>query len=85
MECIKCHYCDTAYKISVCEITHVCNTKSCDLPDDSLVPSMDICYNCENWFGGGDWGLSCKENYYDCETNGFRKACDKFTRKREIN
>ena len=45
------------------------------------VKNMNICYNCKHWIGGGDWGLSCAKNYYNCSTNGFDEVCEQFERK----
>ena len=90
MNCIDCKY----YKqenvsygsgnislLKTCDIVHAVNPKSCSLESDSYVDDMNICYNCENWIGGGDWGLSCKVDYYNCNSNGFEVACDKFVRR----
>lgn len=90
MNCIECKYynsqsvsyCNGAIRqLNMCKITNICNPKSCQLKSDSDVNNMDICYNCENWIGGGDWGLSCVIDYYNCNSNGFANACDKFVRK----
>lgn len=88
MECKDCkyHYNDTAdgnfINLNMCTITHRCLTQSCDyIQSDSEVESMNICYNCKHWIGGGDWGLSCAKNYYSCNTNGFVEACEQFERK----
>lgn len=83
MECKNCKY----YKeldFGMCDITHMCNTKSCTLPSDEIVKQLHICYNCQHWFGGGDWGLSCAKDYYNCDTNGFNEACKQFERKKRI-
>ncbi len=79
MECKNCKY-FSEYNDS-CDITHMCYTKSCTLPSDEIVEQLPICYNCQHWIGGGDWGLSCAKNYHDCNSNGFRKACEQFERK----
>ena len=81
MDCNYCKYYQkpipTAQNLStsMCQITHVCNPKSCSLENDDDVADMEICFNCEYWIGGGDWGLSCMQDYYNCNTNGFEKAC----------
>ena len=64
-----------------CKITNRVNPISCDISSDEYIEHMRICYNCQHWFGGGDWGLSCAKNYYDCSIDGFRKACEQFERK----
>lgn len=79
MECKKCKY--SVY--GSCIITNMCNTKSCTLLSDDDVENLHICYNCKHWLGGGDWGLSCRKNYYLSSTNGFREACEEFERKNE--
>lgn len=80
MECRKCGYYNTFKRL--CKITNVCNMTSCDyLSYGEKVEDMDICYNCEHWIGGGDWGLSCAKNYFNCSHNGFDKACEQFKRK----
>ena len=85
MECKKCRYFReehgwTTYR--ACDITHRVNPTCCDIISDEDVVNMDICYNCKYWFGGGDWGLSCAKNYYNCSCNGFDKACKQFERKK---
>jgi hypothetical protein len=92
MECKYCHYCkvdfygqkDKLVALPFCDITHRVNPKSCeDILSDEEVKDMEICYNCQYWIGGGDWGLSCQKNYYDCSTNGFCEACKEFKKKNE--
>lgn len=39
-----------------------------------------ICMNCENYLGGGDWGLACKANYYRLP-NALSEACEDFKKK----
>ena len=87
MECKNCKYLYESRGWSsgyVCSITHQYNPTSCSITSDEYVKYMDICYNCKHWYGGGDWGLSCAKNYYDCSSNGFRKACEQFERKSDI-
>ena len=79
MECKKCKYYDSFQRL--CKVMRVCNTKSCTLPSDEIVEDLNICFNCQHWIGGGDWGLSCSKNYYNCSSNGFDKACEQFKRK----
>jgi len=84
MECNKCKYLNKEIGwdiVNVCRITHRVNPISCNIESDEYIKDMRICYNCEHWLGGGDWGLSCKRNYYDCSTDGFREACHQFGRK----
>lgn len=89
MKCKDCKYYkidslfigDKEYINRICDITHLCNTKSCPLANDAEVEDMKICYNCRYWIGGGDWGLSCQKDYYNCSTNGFNEACEQFERK----
>ena len=84
MECKDCNYC---YKkgeniiFNVCQISHVCNTYRCDILNYEELENMHICFNCEHWIGGGDFGLSCSKNYYYCSSNGFNSACEQFKRK----
>ena len=85
MECKNCKYFNErndGIVFGSCNITHMCNTKSCTIPSDDYVEQLHICYNCQHWYGGGDWGLSCAKNYYDCSTNGFREACKQFERRK---
>lgn len=49
--------------------------------DHDNVENMTICYNCKHWIGGGDWGLSCRKDYYVASSNGFDEICDQFERK----
>lgn len=84
MECKKCKYLwvgSDTFPHDVCDITHVYDPKSCDLVSDEEVETMDVCYNCQHWYGMGDWGLSCAKNYYNCSYNGFDKACEQFERR----
>lgn len=85
MECKNCRYWHEVkdrFVDNMCDITHMCNTRSCNnIVNDKDVEHMNICYNCEHWYGMGDWGLSCSKNYYDCSCNGFREACEQFKRK----
>ena len=46
------------------------------------IENMRICFNCAHWIGGGDWGLSCRKDYYIATANGFKEACKLFERKR---
>ena len=43
-----------------------------------------ICLNCEHYLGMGDWGLSCKADYYKIP-GPVSEACEKFNRKGETN
>jgi hypothetical protein len=84
MECKNCKYLNKEIgwnNFDVCKITSRVNPISCNIKNDEDVKNMRICYNCHHWYGGGDWGLSCAKNYYDCSSDGFREACDKFLRK----
>ena len=84
MECKNCKYLYQDHGWSTdncCSITNRVNPVSCSIKSDEDVEYMDICYNCEHWVGGGDWGLSCRKNYYDCSSDGFREACEQFERK----
>ena len=85
MECKNCRYwheLKDGFVDNVCDITHMCNTMSCNnIVNDKDVEHMNICYNCKHWYGMGDWGLSCAKNYYNCSCDGFDKACDQFERK----
>lgn len=70
------------YTNCMCDITHVVNPQACTyFTDNEKVKDMNICYNCKYWYGGGDWGLSCEKNYYNCSTNGFDEVCELFERK----
>jgi hypothetical protein len=80
MNCIDCKYHITSTSHSACRITNRVNPMSCTLSSDEVVEQLDICFNCKHWLGGGDWGLSCRKNYYDCNSDGFREACEKFER-----
>jgi hypothetical protein len=78
MKCKDCKY-HNKYK-KMCKITYLANTISCPIESDEDVEKMDICYNCKHWMGGGDWGLSCRKDYYNCSHNGFDNACEQFER-----
>lgn len=86
MECKNCQYYiddhNEFFRTMMCSISHRWKPESCDyIVDDEEVENMNICYSCKYWLGGGDWGLSCQKDYYNCSANGFDKACDKFERK----
>ena len=68
-----------------CKISNRVNPISCDISNDEDVENMDICYNCQHWIGGGDWGLSCAKNYYNCNCDGFVKSCDQFERRAVVH
>ena len=87
MECKNCKYFNKrndGIVFGVCNISHRCNTKSCTIASNKDIDNMNICYNCQHWIGGGDWGLSCAKDYYKSSSNGFDKACEQFERK-EMN
>ena len=86
MMCKDCKYKQTyvdlkGNEFNICSISNIGYIVSCGLDNDELVKDMEICFNCKYWIGGGDWGLSCQKNYYNCSTNGFGKACEEFCRK----
>lgn len=84
MECKDCKYIykDTGWNdVNVCKITHKVNPISCYIENNDDIEHLHICYNCQYWLGGGDWGLSCTKNYYNCSSNGFHEACEQFERK----
>ena len=84
MECKNCKYLrelKSRFTNSMCDVTHRVNPVSCSLVSDEIVERLPICYNCKHWHGGGDWGLSCAKNYYNCSVNGFDEACGQFERK----
>lgn len=83
MNCDSCKYCEYSkvHRTIVCSISHRLHQNYCNLTTDAEVENMDICYNCEHWIGGGDWGLSCEKDYHNCSSNGFDKACEFFNRK----
>lgn len=79
MQCKNCKHYNKNKRI--CQIIHKCHTISCNLENDNI-EDMKICYNCKHWIGGGDWGLSCKKDYYNCSTNGFNEGCKDFERRK---
>lgn len=91
MECDKCKYLfdntNTIYelddadyiRIRMCRIGNIAYPKRCSyIESDKDIENMSICYNCKHWTGCGDFGLSCAKDYYNCSSNGFDKACEKF-------
>ena len=87
MKCENCRYLqkvNDAFIYNICNITHTIDTISCDIVSDNDVEDMDICFNCQYWYGLGDFGLSCAKNYYNCSHNGFDKACEQFKRRIRI-
>lgn len=84
MECKNCKYLrelKSGFANNMCDITHRFNPISCSIESDEIIERLPICYNCQHWYGGGDWGLSCVKNYYNCSINGFDEACERFERK----
>lgn len=75
MKCNDCKYADVYKGEFECMICHrlVSAEHECE-HEDLLVPDAKICYNCKNWIGGGDWGLSCTKYYSMASTNGFKDA-----------
>lgn len=48
------------------------------MEQQSVIPT-DTCVTCENFIGGGDWGLCCKIKYDLCyECNGMGMTVRKF-------
>ena len=85
MECKNCKYLhkvNESFIDNICDITHIISPISCGIASDEDVECMDICYNCQHWYGMGDFGLSCAKNYYNCSHNGFDKACEQFERRK---
>lgn len=70
-----------AYHYPACKITNRIEPTGCFIKSDEDVAKMYICYNCANWLGGGDWGLSCRKHYYNTDTDGFTECCASFKRK----
>lgn len=88
MKCENCKYLVEMsgwFTCNVCDVTHRINPSSCTIVSDDDVKHMSICYNCQYWLGGGDWGLSCAKNYYHCSTNGFDEACDRFEKNTKVS
>ena len=86
MECKDCKYYEDDhnefFRTMMCKISHRWKPESCTcITSGAEVEDMDICYNCKYWHGGGDWGLSCEKDYYNCSVNGFDKACEQFERR----
>lgn len=87
MECVNCKYkVDVGDDDMCCDITHRVLTHptfgtlitGCNYDEKYKdIESARICYNCKHWIGGGDWGLSCKLDYYRCTTDGF-DTCERF-------
>lgn len=74
MVCKECKY----HEGDCCTIANRQKILSCTLESDFDVQFMKICYNCKHWIGGGDWGLTCRKDYYKAFSDGFHKACDYF-------
>lgn len=88
MKCENCKYLveiHGRFAYSVCDVTNRINPVSCNIVSDDNVKHMNICYNCQYWLGGGDWGLSCAKNYYNYSTNGFDEACDQFEKNTKVS
>lgn len=86
MKCENCKYYkddhNDFFRTIMCLISHRWQPKSCTyITSDEEVKDMNICFNCKYWLGGGDWGLSCEKDYYNCSANGFDEACEQFERR----
>lgn len=59
-----------------CKLSNVLmpNNFACGLYNKDISKEK-ICYNCSNFLGGGDWGLSCKSNYHKL-TQALSPQCD---------
>ena len=79
MKCKNCKYYNRYKKM--CYVTHLYNTISCNATSYEQIEKANICYNCKYWLGGGDWGLSCEKDYWNCSANGFDEICGEFERK----
>ncbi len=76
-----CHYGGSvslfAKEAHQCKLRRVLtNGTGCELFNKDLSDSL-LCINCEHFLGGGDWGLSCKEDYYTL-CDALDRACNKF-------
>lgn len=81
MRCEECEYCKRyPDNFLMCDVSHIVNPKSCSF-NVAGIRDMKICYNCKDWIGGGDWGLTCVSDYYMTDNNGFRTACERFKKK----
>ena len=93
--CHKCGECQTTmfgrtFQAVQCEIyrnrvftSDVVAANGCEYHNKD-VSQLRICLNCENYLGGGDWGLACRADYYKLPSST-SEACEKFARKEEPN
>jgi len=75
------------YRNAYCTLTSVvvnyCKPSSCEYFNADL-SDQDICYNCENYIGGRDWGLFCrhdKKHYYIGKFND--EPCEYYNRRQD--
>lgn len=67
----------TAY---MCKLTnHLLKGNGCELFNQDL-SNEKICYNCSNYLGGNDWGLSCAKEYMRL-TKALHEACKDFEKR----
>ena len=74
MKCKDCNHCylnknDKTKFYGCCMLTHVVVNPEADINCNLFnkdLSEYDICYNCEFYGGGSDWGLFCskEENYH---------------------
>lgn len=77
--CKECPYrAEHSKKETICKINSAVNPRRCPLPDGGI-ENKKVCYNCSEWIGGGDFGLSCRKHYHIATTNGLRDACEDFS------
>ena len=90
--CKNCNYCELedmkfpdGHKrpIHHCKLTNTLRNPnaSCEYYNKDI-SDLDMCYNCKHYIGGGDWGLSCRKDYYKLvQFNS--KTCEHFESDKE--
>lgn len=69
-----------------CKLTNRCIGKYIDNVENLCynynkdLTNEHICLNCKYFLGGGDWGLSCSQDYYTL-VEALDKSCEKFKRR----
>lgn len=82
-KCSDCKYCwDTQHNLGTCSLTRM--VVDANAEHDCLYHNLDmigvnICYNCEFYRGGGDWGMFCSHKDMYLHIGNFNdRPCEYF-------
>ena len=80
--CLTCNYLTDDEYGAFCKLRKMYPQKTIENCEwhNKDISNEKICCNCEFFLGGGDWGLSCKKDYYTL-VDSVSKACENFSKK----